>query len=53
MAPMIDVLLVRLIIFMAIAPARSAGLEGTRTPDLLRVKKPCILLGFHCSLVFA
>jgi len=31
----------------------NGGRAGTRTPDLLRVKKPCILLGFHGFLVFA
>jgi hypothetical protein len=30
-----------------------ANIQKFRTPDLLRVKKPCILFGFHSFLVFA
>jgi hypothetical protein len=30
----------------------NGGRAGTRTPDLLRVKKPCNLLGFHGFLAF-
>ena len=32
---------------------KNGGRAGTRTPDLLRVKKLCILFGFHGFPVFA